>query len=366
MEKTARYGVAASAAGIFLNIALAGAKLAVGGIYGLVSVIADGFNNLSDCGSSVVSIVSFKVAEKPADKEHPYGHRRAEYVAAMVIGFLILFVAAELLRESVVKVAEGTYFAGTYPVFIVLGISVAVKGGMFVGFRIAGNKLNSDPLRATSTDSLCDCVATLAVIAGALISDLAHFPADGWASIVVSLFIAWEGLSVLREASSKLLGQAPDKELVKSIQVYILGCSKVLGIHDLRVYAYGRDAYFATVHVEMDASIPSLEAHAVLDGIEQDVQSEFGVTLTVHLDPVDLNDSEALALEKKVRAAVAGISEGLDLHDFRLVRCAKNKLEFDVGVPFACKLSNAELGRKISDAVRAVADVDPVIKVERE
>ena len=365
-KKRARAGSITSAVGIALNLVLAAAKITAGIVFGLVSVAADGFNNLSDCGSSVVSLASFKISEKPADKEHPYGHRRAEYVASMIIGFFVLFVAAELLRESVVKIVEGTAFPGTNIVFIVLGISIAVKAGMFVFYRIQAKQLQSDALHAAATDSACDCLATLAVIVGVLITRYAGVPADGWVSILVALFILWQGIRILMEAGSKLLGQAPDNNLVNSIHTCLSGESRVLGIHDLRVYGFGRDAYVATVHIEMDASLPALEAHAVLDSLEQQIADMYGVNLTAHLDPVDLNDTEARDLESKVRSAVEGIAEGLELHDFRLVRGVKNKLIFEAGVPFSCPGTDNELLEKISSVVRNICDYEPVVTVERE
>ena len=250
-----------SGIGIACNLMLAGAKIAVGAVSGLVSVMADGFNNLSDCGSSAVSLVSFCVSEKPADKEHPYGHRLAEYVASMVTGFLVLFLAVELMRESISKIISGETTDTSWVVFLVLGISVVVKLGMFALYRIMAKRLNSDPLKAAATDSLCDCAATAAVGAGVGILIGTGFPADGWAGALVALFIVWQGLKILLEAGSKLLGQAPDKALTDRMKEIILSGNGVLGMHDLRVYGYGKGVAFATVHVEMDASVDALTSH---------------------------------------------------------------------------------------------------------
>lgn len=364
--KRARAGAITSAVGIALNLLLAAAKITAGVIFGLVSVAADGFNNLSDCGSSAVALASFKISEKPADKEHPYGHRRAEYVASMIIGFFVLFVAAELLRESVLKIVEGTVFVGAYIVFIVLGVSIAVKAGMFFFYRIQAKRLRSDALRAAATDSACDCLATLAVIIGVVISRYACVPVDGWVSIAVALFILWQGIVILREAGSKLLGQAPDSELVNGIRTRLLQGAGVLGIHDLRVYGLGRDSYVATAHIEMDSSMPALESHAVLDALEQEISDMYGVILTAHLDPVDLSDAEARELESIVRKEVEGIAEGINLHDFRLVRGVKDKLIFEAGVPFSCPETDKDLLDKIASIVRNISDCEPVVTIERE
>lgn len=362
----AKAGTVVSLIGIFLNVLLAAAKISVGLIFGLISVAADGFNNLSDCGSSAVALVSFRISEKPADKEHPYGHRRAEYVASMIIGFFVLLLAVELFRESIAKIIENALFDGTYWVFLVLGLSIVIKAGMFVLYRIASKKLNSDTLRAAATDSLCDCVATTAVLVGAIIAPHIGISVDGWLGIAVALFIAVQGIRLLAEMSSKLLGQAPDKSLVEGINAYLSSEKDVLGVHDLRVYMYGRDKYFATAHVEMDAGLPALAAHAVLDGLEKGVEERFGILLTAHLDPVDLNDVEARELKAKIKAATQGIAEGLELHDFRIIRGAATKVVFDAGVPYSCKKSNDRIIAELSDAVFTECGYRAVITVDRE
>ena len=362
----ARAGTIVSAAGVGCNLLLAAAKIAAGAVFGLVSVLADGFNNVSDCAAGAISMASFRIAEKPADEKHPYGHRRAENVASLIIGCLVLFLAVELFRESISKIIDGSVTEANWIVFLVLGLSVAVKGGMFLSYAIAAKKLQSDTLKAAAVDSACDCLATVAVIAGALAAEFLKLPADGWVGAAVALFIGWQGISILIEACSKLLGQAPEKELLNRIRTAILSGQGVLGMHDLRVYGYGRGKYFASVHVEMDAELPALASHAVVDGLEHKVLEELGVELTAHLDPVDLKDTEARELEKLVRCALAGLEEGLEVHDFRLVRGVKKKLIFDAAAPYACKLSDEALNKKICETVRGVCDCEPVVTVERE
>ena len=359
-----RRGILTSAVGIVCNIALAAAKIAVGFLFGLVSVIADGFNNLSDCGSGVVSLVSFRISEKPADKEHPYGHRRAEYIAAMVTGFFVLFLAVELLRESIEKIITGAAPDGSWIVYLVLGLSVAVKAGMFLYYRIMAKKLNSDALKAAAVDSLCDCVATTAVVIGVVILQFTGFPADGWAGILVALFIVWQGVKILLEASSKLLGQAPDGELLRAIKETILAKSGVLGMHDLRVYSYGKGVSFATVHIEMDATMSAIEAHEIIDGIEQDIKETLRVSLTAHLDPIDLQDIRARELERNVRAAAE--QSAYEIHDFRLVSGATDKVIFDVGVPYSCKKNDEEVRAEMEELIKSFGAYKPVITVERE
>ncbi len=366
MDKSYAAQTRMSAAGMACNFLLAAGKIAAGLLTGLLSVVADGINNLSDCGSSAVALISLRVANKPADKEHPYGHRRAEYVASMCIAFLVLVLAVELARESVEKVIAGTESVAVWWVYLVLGASVLVKAGMFAGYRIVAKRTDCDPLRAAATDSACDCIATLAVLAGALLTQFASISADGWAGILVALFIGWQGVKLLLDAGSKLLGQAPDAALVEKLRTILLSGEGVLGVHDLRVYEYGKGVTFATAHAEMDASLPALSSHAVLDGLEKKVRAETGVEMTLHLDPVVLGDEEAKELEERLRAAVEGMAEDMDLHDFRLVRGATKKAVFEVGIPFDCPVSDDEIASSVSRAVRLLGDYEPAVTVERE
>ncbi len=348
--------------GIFCNLLLSAGKIAVGLLCGFVSMMADGFNNLSDCGSGIVTLVSLRIADKPPDKRHPFGHRRAEYIAALITGCFILLLAIELLRESIGSVLQSGGSELSLIVYLVLGISVAVKLGMFALYRLCAK--GCDPLKAAATDSLCDCLATLAVIAGAALSPLAP-SADGWAGIVVSLFIAWQGVRILTEASSKLLGQAPDPALAEEIRQCFLSTEGILGVHDLQIYSYGRDALFATIHAEMDAGLTMLAAHSVIDGLEQRVKRETGVRLTVHLDPVDLTDREGSSLKIKITEAARELADGLELHDFRLDPNTK-EVEFDVGVPYGCRRKDEELAEALCGIVRSLGDYQPTVRIERE
>ena len=364
----AKRGTLASVVGMGLNLLLAGAKIAAGLLFGLVSVLADGINNLSDCGSSAVSLVSFRIAAKPADKEHPFGHQRAEYVASMIIGCIILALGVELLRESIDTVIEGARAEASPIVFAVLGASVAVKAGMYFFYRAMAKAMGgSDPLVSAAKDSACDCIATLAAIVGTLVSMYGDIPsADGWAGILVALFIMWQGVGVLKEAGSKLLGQAPDRAQLDDLRACILKGEGVLGVHDVRLFSYGPQHLFATAHVERDSSEPAMLSHEALDRLEREVRKELGIDLTSHLDPVDLNDEEAQHLEHEVRERTKGLYDGLDLHDFRLVRGAKKTLVFEAAVPFDCKAKDKEIAAKLSKTVKGLGDLDCSVWVERE
>lgn len=349
--------------GIVCNLCLSAAKIAVGLFFGFVSMMADGFNNLSDCGSGAVALVSLFIAEKPADREHPFGHRRAEYIAALITGCFVIAVAVELLRESIENILLTSEPAGAFYVYLVLGISVVVKLGMFVLYRLYAKKYDSPSLKAAATDSLCDCIATFAVAVGAAL--VPYLPsADGWAGIAVSLFILWQGVKLLKEASSKLLGQA-DPDLAERIKAIFLATDGILGVHDLQVYSYGKDAVFATIHAEMDAGLSMLAAHTVIDGLEMQVKKETGVRLTVHLDPVDLTNLEESRLRIKVTEAARALADGAELHDFRLIPDT-NRVEFDVGVPYNCRRTDEELSEALTKIVGAFGDFEPVIRIERE
>lgn len=350
--------------GILCNLLLSAGKIAAGVIFGSVSVTADGFNNLGDCGSGAVALVSFFIAKKPADRNHPFGHRRAESVAAMIAGLFVLLLAVELGRESVERVINGGTPAESWMIYLILGLSVAVKAGMFVLYRVFAKKLGSDALKAAATDSICDCLATAAVVVGTALIPVAP-SADGWAGIVVSLFIVWQGIRILMEAGSELLGRAPDPALAERIRQTALAADGVLGVHDLQIYSYGKGVSFATLHVEMDASRSMLDAHTVIDGVEMQVKRETGVLLTVHLDPVDLTNREESSLRLKIWESARELADGLELHDLRLIPGTK-RVEFDVGVPYACKRTDAELCEALEEIVRGLGDYEAMIRIERE
>ena len=366
MEQREAAGGRISLIGIVCNVLLAAGKIAAGAIAGMVSVVADGLNNLSDCGSGVVSLVSFRVSAKPADREHPYGHRRAEYVASMIIAFLVLALAVELGRASVETIVAGEAARTVWWLYVVSGVSILVKAGMFCLYRVYARRLESDTLRAAATDSACDCAASLAVIAGMLLSAYTPWQADGYVGAAVALFILFQGASLLKEASSKLLGQAPDAALTARVRAILCEGEGILGVHDLKLYDYGRGVVFATAHAEMDSRLPALTSHERLDGLERRVLQETGVSITLHLDPVVVGDEEARELEERVRAAVEGYADGMNVHDFRLVRGAVTKVVFEVGIPFSCPVGDNALRSDIERAVRVLGDYEPVVTIERE
>ena len=361
-------GKISSIIGVLANIILAAGKIVVGLVFGFISVLADGLNNLSDCGSSVISFISFKMSSKPADKEHPYGHERIEYISSMIVAFIILILAFELAKESLQKIISPQILAFSLVVVAVLVVSVLVKGGMFVYFNLMSKKINSDILKATALDSLTDCISTTAVLISIIIGKLFGINIDGYAGILVSLFIAWSGFKILKETISKLIGQAPDKELIDSIKQRILKRGEVLGIHDLNVYCYGPNKYFASVHIELDASVDTLSAHELIDDIEREFAQQTNIALTGHHDPIVVDDEEVNFMREAVSKIVKNLDSSFSMHDFRMVKgILKTNLIFEIAIPFETKISHEEITKYIEAEIAKIDEkYNPVIMVEKQ
>ena len=363
-----RVGRFSGGLGIVLNTLLAAAKIAVGALSGMISVLADGLNNLTDCGSNVVSVIGFRMSEKPADKEHPFGHQRAESVAAMIIAFIVLVVAAELAVQSVEKIITPAESEYSVWLVIVLGVSVAVKLGMFFLNRYFARAVQSEALKATAADSISDAVATAAVLAAALVSHFTDVQLDGYMGIAVAVFIAFTGFSILKDTVSRLLGKAPDRETVQEIEKRVLAFDGVRGLHDLTVHNYGQNKLYATVHVEVDSRMPIMDAHDLADRIEKDFARNTGIELTVHIDPLVYDDPKINQWREEVCAIAAELGENLRVHDFRAVGGkAHTNLVFDVAVPFECKLSDAEILQRLKDRVALLGEnLGVVANIERQ
>ena len=360
MEKTQTkrrtlIGKIASWVGIAVNIILAGGKIAVGALFGLISVMADGLNNLTDCGSSLISLLSFKLSSKPADKEHPYGHERIEYICSLAVAFIILLVAFETVKESVQAILSPTSQDFSYWAIAMLAISIAAKFALFFYYRATAKKIDSDILRATAADSLSDCVSTSVVLATCLIGRFASVNIDGYASAFVALFIAWSGVNILRETFSKLIGQAPDEEMLLEIKEKILAHEGVLGVHDLSVYSYGPNKYFASAHVEVDANVDVLVSHELVDEIEREFAQNTNVILTGHLDPIVTDDECVNALRKEAEKIVKEYDPSFSIHDFRMVHGEKRtNVLFDVAVPYGKNVCKQELKAELEKRICAI------------
>ncbi len=361
-------GKMASLVGIILNVLLAAGKITVGVLFGAIAVLADGLNNLTDCGSNVVALISFKVAGKPADKEHPYGHARIEYIAAMAVAFIVLVLAFELGTEAVSKIITPEQSEFSLLLVIVMGVSVLVKLWMFFFNRKLGKLYRSEVLRATATDSITDVIATSAVLAAVIISKYTGVNLDGYMGVAVAVIIAVAGIGMLRDTMSELLGKAPDAVLVTEIKQRIMRYDGVKGMHDLTVHNYGPNRYYASVHVEVDAEVPVLESHDLTDRIERDFAENTDVVLVVHMDPIVLDDPELNKFRREVENIVTAIDGSFTVHDFRMVRgVTHTNLIFDVAVPFETKLTSKEIRDAIDKQVKQMdTNLFTVITVEKQ
>ncbi len=356
-EKNSRaiYGRVAGVVGIIVNILLAIGKIGVGVLFGFLSVVADGINNLTDCGSSIISTVSFKLSEKPADKEHPFGHGRLEYILSMVVAFIIFFVAFETLKESIEKIVHPVSIIVTVLIPITLGISIIVKISLFIFYRIVAKKINSTILKASAIDSLSDCVSTFVVLVCFVVSYFTGYNVDGYAGVLVSLFIGYSAFGILKEVVSTLIGKAPDENLVNKIKDKICSYPDVLGVHDLLVYNFGPDKYFASAHIEVDANVDILQSHELVDLIEKDFITDEGIVFTGHLDPIVIDDERVNEMKKKVEIIVKEIDNSFTIHDFRMV-FGQNRTNvlFDVLVPYGFMQRKDEIIHRITEEVKNI------------
>lgn len=314
-----RYGQFAGIVGIICNIALCLGKGAIGLIAGSVSIVADALNNLSDAASNVISLLGFKLASKPADPGHPYGHGRYEYLSGLAVAVVIVIIGVELIQTSLDKVLNPTATEFSLAVVAVLVLSILVKLWMAVFNRTIGRRISSTTLEATAVDSRNDVISTGVVLVCAIVSHLTGIDLDGIVGIAVGAFIVYSGAQLVRDTVNPLLGQAPDPALVSHIQNKILGYPGVLGTHDLMVHDYGPGRQFASAHVEMAAEADPMESHDLIDNIEQDFKEDDGLIVTLHYDPIVTDDPEVKDLRNQINALVKTIDARLSIHDLRTV-----------------------------------------------
>ena len=360
-----RYGTLAAAVGILSNIFLCIIKGLIGLFSGSIAVTADAVNNLSDAGSSVITLLAFKIAGKPADEEHPYGHARMEYISGMAVSFIIILLGLELMGSSFEKILHPEEVGVSALTYLVLIVSIAVKlwQGMFN--RNLGKRISSEALQATAADSLNDVFSTGAVLLSTLVYQLTAIPIDGWVGMLVAIFITVSGVKLIMETGSPLLGQAPDPQMVRELEEKITAYDGVIGIHDLQVHNYGPGRVFATVHAEVPANRDILVSHDIIDNIEREVGHEMNLNLVIHMDPVVTDDERLNQLHAQVQQIVAGIDSNLSMHDFRAVfGPTHTNLVFDVVVPPGFSLSDSELSRRIEQQVQTLGSYFCVITVD--
>ena len=364
-EKTGRV---AGAVGIATNLLLFAIKLAAGLISGSMGILADAVNNLTDSGSSIIMLVGFKLAGKPADAEHPFGHARIEYICGVIVSFIVLFLGLELGMSSLEKIIhpQAASFGPVAITVLVLSVLIKIWQGGF--YKSVGKTIGSPALTATASDSRNDVMATAVVLLGAVISRVTGLKLDGWLGLMVAAFIVISGARLVMETCNPLLGAAPDPELVKNIYAKIRSYPGVIGIHDLTVHSYGQGRCFASVHCEVAAEEDILVSHDQIDNIERDFLEQDQIHLVIHLDPVVTKDSRALQLKGQVEERVQNIYPQAAIHDFRVVwGVTHSNILFDVAAPFSLKDSDVEIRRRITQQVQAL---DPsfrlVLTVDRE
>ena len=347
-------GTLSGLVGIVCNILLFVFKLLVGTLTGSVSITADAMNNLSDASGSIVTFIGFRVADKPADAHHPYGHARAEYLSGLGVAMLILVIGLELVKTSVEKIFHPTPVAFTAAAAVVLVASIAVKLWMNLFNRNLGKRIDSTALMATAADSRNDCITTGAVLLAAIFEKLFSIPVDGWIGLGVAVFILYSGWNLAKDTISPLLGENADPELREKIVDYIVAQPKVLGYHDLMVHDYGPGQRFASLHVEMDCREDPLECHERIDDMERECLRSHNVHLVIHYDPVVIDNPELTALKTKVLCLLQTRDPRLSLHDFRMVPGKRHmNLVFDVPLPRDLEDQRERIRQWVEDTLNA-------------
>lgn len=362
------YGALCGVVGIVLNVLLFAGKLFAGWLSRSIAVTADAFNNLSDAASSAVTLVGFKLAGKKPDAGHPYGHGRIEYVAGLAVSGVILLMAFELIRDSVTKIITPQQTEFSVVTAVILLVSIAVKCYMaFYNFRIGG-RIQSAALRATAKDSLSDCVATLVVLVGMIVSHTTSLSIDGYCGVVVGLFIGWAGISAAKETLDPLLGQPPKREYVEKIEKTVLEFDPcIVGVHDLLVHDYGPGRQIISLHAEVPVDGDILALHDMIDNLEKTLAAAFGCQATVHMDPVVVNDPFVDTLKRQVTAVVHALDSSFTLHDFRVVvGPTHTNVIFDLVVPYEHPLSEKDIRALVAHRIHKEIgeDVFAVIQID--
>ena len=362
-----RYGILSGAVGIVLNLLLSAGKLFAGLMTGSISITADAFNNLSDAGSSVVTLVGFKLAGQKADDGHPFGHGRMEYLAGLLVSLMILLVGVELGRSSIGKILHPEAVDFSLVSTGILAASILVKLWMGQFNRGLGRKIGSAAMAATAADSISDAVATAAVLAGTLVNRFAHVNIDGWVGLAVAVFILRSGWGAAKDTINPLLGESPDPELVKQLRDLVLSHPQVVGMHDLIIHDYGPGRRLCSFHAEVPQDADILDAHDAIDHIEREIKEKFGIETTVHMDPIATADEKVNQLRRQVADLARVVEPEMTIHDFRVVRGPTHtNVIFDAVVPHKCRLTDEEVLQRLR---RAVSALDPayqaVIQIDR-
>lgn len=349
------YGVLCGAVGIAINLLLFALKLLAGTLAGSVAITADAFNNLSDAGASIVTLLGFRLAGQKPDPEHPFGHGRIEYISGLLVSLVILLMGFELLRDAVGAILHPEAVECSALTVSILLISICAKCYMYCYNHGVGKKLNAAAMQATAADSLSDCAATTAVLLATLAGHFLHWQIDGWCGLVVSLLILLAGFQAAKDTLSPLLGQPPTEEFVQQIHDIVMANKSICGIHDLVVHDYGPGRVMISLHAEVPAHGDILALHDEIDNVEKELHDKLGCEAVIHMDPIVTNDETVNAEHEKIAALVRGIDENISIHDFRMVTGPTHtNVIFDAVVPYSCKMSDREAEEKIKQAVHGL------------
>lgn len=354
--------------GIILNILLFAAKLFAGAVCNSLAIIADAFNNLSDAGSSVITLIGFKISAKKPDNEHPFGHARAEYISSLLISLMILAMGAELLKSSVKKIITPDFTEYTAATFIILIICVVVKMYMASYNRKYGKLLSSDSMLATYRDSLCDAIATFTVLCTALMGRFLNINIDGWCSAAVALFILYSGFKSVMSNISTFLGRPADKRLIDDIKDLVLQTAGIVGVHDIIVHDYGPGKMMITLHAEVSPNANIIELHSIIEHAESVLEDKYKCRAMIHMDPISPDGSRKSIILKCVCSVLHGIDVRLDTHDFRVDEIDGNEyISFDVEAPYELDMSDDELKERIKSALKSMFDSSTIrITIDRK
>ena len=361
------YGMLCSIVGILLNILLFAGKYTAGTIAGSIAVTADAFNNLSDAGSSVITLLGFRMASKRPDPDHPFGHGRIEYLSGLAVSLIIIVVGVQLGLESIDKIRTPEAIDASLLPMLILVASICVKGYMFLYNRSIGRRINSPGMLATSMDSLTDSVATLVVLIGMLINRFTGMNIDGWAGAAVALFIVYSGFSAAKDTISPLLGSAPDPELVQRIVDIVMAYPEVLNVHDLIVHDYGPGRLMVSLHAEVPGNGDIYELHDAIDTAEYELQKELGCTAVIHMDPVSTDDTKTGKMRDELKEAVDGLGYGITIHDLRIVDGPTHtNVIFDAVLPNDSPLTEDEAKSALETLVNSLwENCHPKVHIDR-
>ena len=363
-----QYGKLSGIVGIISNLLLCAIKIATGILIGSFSYVADGINNLSDAGSSIVTLIGFRLASEPADADHPFGHQRIEYLTGLIVSFIIIAIGLILFKSSVDSIINpGETVKFSLISCLILVISIVIKCLQSIFYRRLGKMIKSTAIIATSVDSLNDCISTTAVLIASIISLFTDIQLDGYMGCFVSIFILISGYKLVKEAMSPLIGEKPSKELVDSIADKILNYPKVLGIHDLVIHSYGPGKIFATIHVEVDSEESIIVTHDIMDNIEKDFKEDMGINLVIHMDPIDTRDESTQELKEQAFQILQKIDPILTFHDFRVVRGETHtNVLFDVVVPIKYEKTDSELKKIIGEEFKMYdSKINVVLEIDK-